>query len=223
MQAKKSTQNLFNLSLMTIRKWHWMSAALCFVCMLMFAVTGITLHHAKVFLPDAKITHITGNIPEELARSIQPFDSQKPEREAREVRGNSTPGTPVPKELVTWFNQEHHLDLSGRNGDIRNGKYTVMLSRPGVNKTLSINSKTVEFDYEVSDRGWLAYLNDLHKGKNTGMAWVYFIDMFAIACIIFSITGFLLLQRYANTRAQTWPLLTASLLLPVFFMVFLIH
>ena len=41
--------------------------------------------------------------------------------------------------------------------------------------------------------------------------------------IIFSVTGFLLLQRYATTRAQTWPLLIAGLVLPLFFMLFLIH
>ncbi len=35
-------------------------------------------------------------------------------------------------------------------------------------------------------------------------------DVFAIACVIFSITGFLLLQRYADTRSQTWPLLIAG-------------
>jgi hypothetical protein len=31
------------------------------------------------------------------------------------------------------------------------------------------------------------------------------------------------LQRYADTRSQTWPLVIAGLLVPIFFMMFLIH
>jgi hypothetical protein len=29
-----------------MRQWHWISAAICLIGMLLFAVTGITLNHA---------------------------------------------------------------------------------------------------------------------------------------------------------------------------------
>lgn len=115
------------------------------------------------------------------------------------------------------------IALDSKKSEIKEGKFVIHLGRPGIAASVSINLTSGHYDYEVSDKGWLGYLNDLHKGKNTGDAWVYFIDIFAIACIIFSITGFLLLQRYANTRAKTWPLLIAGLVLPIFFMMFLIH
>ena len=40
--------------------------------------------------------------------------------------------------------------------------------------------------HELTDRGWVSYFNDLHKGRNTGVAWSLFIDVFAFAALIFA-------------------------------------
>src|SRR3546814_1996679 len=53
-----------------------------------------------------------------------------------------------------------------------------------------------------TDRGWIAYLNDLHKGRHTGAAWSWFLDLFAVACLVFSLTGLVLLQMHAGQRAD---------------------
>jgi uncharacterized protein len=259
---KKTAGSFFSISLMTIRKWHWMSAALCFICMLLFSVTGITLHHSRIFLPKPTVTLTEGQLPGELLPDLALHIEQK------------KMGLPVP--MVEWFDENQNINVitpaprnieakamegkasgenngevknaeskdlaekgevrggeiksaernnreSGKGPDVKDGKLRIPQNRPGEATALTINLASGAFTYEVTDKGWLAYLNDLHKGKNTGDAWVYFIDIFAIACIIFSITGFLLLQRYANTRAKTWPLLIAGLVLPIFFMMFLIH
>ncbi len=206
---KKMMWQYFSISLMTIRKWHWMSAALCFVCLLLFSVTGITLHHSKIFLSKPVVTNVEGDLPKELLALIDTQGEKK--------------NIAIPAELAEWFLTHKNMEVNSQKAEIKEGKFFIPLGRPGKVISLNINVATGHYDYEVSDKGWLGYLNDLHKGKNTGMAWVYFIDIFAVACIIFSITGFLLLQRYANTRAKTWPLLIASLVLPVFFMMFLIH
>lgn len=207
-KSKKISWRYFSISLMTIRKWHWMSAALCFVCLLLFSVTGITLHHSKIFLSKPIVTHVEGELPKELIPLIAIMDEQKIKT--------------VPVAIYDWFSSKNII-LDSKKSEIKDGKFVMPLGRPGIVASLSINLSTGRYDYEVSNKGWLGYLNDLHKGKGTGDAWIYFIDIFAIACIIFSITGFLLLQRYANTRAKTWPLLIAGLVLPIFFMMFLIH
>ena len=59
--------------------------------------------------------------------------------------------------------------------------------------------------YEVTDRGWIAYLNDLHKGRHTGAAWSWFLDVFAVAAIVFCVSGLLLLQLHSKRRPATWP------------------
>lgn len=77
--------------------------------------------------------------------------------------------------------------------------------------------------FEDTDRGWIAYFNDLHKGRHTGVAWSWFIDVFAGVCVLFSLTGLLLLQRQVSSRPATWPLTGLGLLVPVLLMLLLIH
>ncbi|HWV15396.1 MAG TPA: PepSY-associated TM helix domain-containing protein [Cellvibrio sp.] len=199
----------FSVSLMTIRKWHWMSSALCFICILLFSFTGITLNHAGDIEASPATTHLEGELPPELLSAVAASTGQKQ--------------AALPEVVSDWFAKNHHLKLADAHPEINDGEIYLSLARPGGDAWLSIDGATGEFEYESTDRGWIAYFNDLHKGRNTGKAWVYFMDLFAIACIIFSLTGFLLLQRYADTRAQTWPLLIAGLVAPLLFMVFLIH
>ncbi len=194
---------------MTIRKWHWMSSALCFVCMLLFSVTGITLNHAADIEASPTTVHLEGVVPEELLNAIVLKDAQK--------------NIAVPDTILNWFEANHDISFANNQAEVNGGEIYLALPRPGGDAWLSVDIETGDFEYESTSRGWISYFNDIHKGRNTGKAWIYFMDVFAIACIIFSITGFLLLQRYADTRSQTWPLVIAGLLVPIFFMMFLIH
>ena len=210
--SKKRPQRLvktFSMSLMTIRKWHWMSSALCFVCILLFSFTGISLNHAGDIESSPKITRIEGLLSNELLVGIKLNSAEKSHR--------------LPAPVEQWFAKNYRINVAGANPEISDGEWYIPLVRPGGDAWLSIDATSGKFEYESTDRGWIAYFNDIHKGRNTGKAWIYFMDVFAIACIIFSITGFLLLQRYAKTRAQTWPLLFAGLIIPILFMIFLIH
>lgn len=194
---------------MTIRKWHWMSSALCFVCMLLFSVTGITLNHAGSIEASPTTLHLEGELPEALRAEIILPKQQK--------------NMEIPASLLRWFKETHNVRLATAQAEINATELYVALPRPGGDAWLSVDTETGAFEYESTSRGWISYANDLHKGRNTGMAWIYFMDVFALACIIFSVTGFLLLQRYADTRSQTWPLLIAGLVIPILFMLFLIH
>lgn len=197
------------VSLTTIRKWHWMSSAICFVCMLLFSVTGITLNHAGDIESKPVTAHVEGLLPAELLKLLTVDVEQKQ--------------SSLPKTINDWFEQTQHIKITNATAEINGDEFYIPLTRPGGDAWLSIDTVSGEFEYESTDRGWISYFNDLHKGRNTGKAWIYFMDIFAVACIIFSITGFLLLQRYADTRAQTWPLLIAGLVIPIIFMLFLIH
>ena len=45
--------------LRTLHQWHWISAAVCLIGMLLFAVTGITLNHAAQIEAKPVVVHLS--------------------------------------------------------------------------------------------------------------------------------------------------------------------
>lgn len=191
----------------TLRQWHWISSALCLVGMLLFAVTGITLNHAAQIEAKPQITERQARLPQALQDQLQ---AQPPE-------------AGLPDALHHWLESELSLELNARDAEWTDGELYVALPRPGGDAWLSLELESGELLYESTDRGWVSYLNDLHKGRNTGTAWSWFIDIFAAACVVFSLTGLLLLQRHASGRPSTWPLVGLGLVIPVLLALLFIH
>ena len=97
------------------------------------------------------------------------------------------------------------------------------MPRPGGDAFLTIDRATGDTAYELTTRGWVSYLNDLHKGRNTGPFWTAFIDIFALGCVVFTLSGLGLLFLYSDARKITWPLVGAGVVIPLLLAVFLIH
>lgn len=191
----------------TLRQWHWISSALCLVGMLLFAVTGITLNHAAQIEAQPDIVERQARLPASLQKKLLA----------------TQPSEGLPAELEGWLESELKLELAGREAEWSDGELYVALPRPGGDAWLSLDLNSGELLFEATDRGWIAYLNDLHKGRNTGGAWGWFIDIFAGVCVLFSITGLLLLQRHASGRPTTWPLVGAGLVIPLLLALLFIH
>lgn len=206
----KKIRSTFTLG--SLRQWHWISSALCLVGMLLFSLTGITLNHATQIKASPKLVSLTAQLPQELI----PPESLNP-------AANSVSKAPLPTELIRWLNNEKDLPVTAENAEWRQDEIYLALPRPGGDAWLSIDRETGELLYESTDRGWISYFNDLHKGRNTGQVWSLFIDIFAIACIVFCITGFILLQRYASVRPTTWPIVALGIVLPWVLILLFMH
>ncbi|HJE29767.1 PepSY-associated TM helix domain-containing protein [Stutzerimonas nitrititolerans] len=196
-----------HLWLGTLRQWHWISSALCLVGMLLFAVTGITLNHAAQIEASPKIVERQAMLPVPLQQRL--------------LADQSSEG--LPSDLRAWLETELNIDLASRDAEWNDGELYVALPRPGGDAWLSLDLASGELLFESTDRGWIAYFNDLHKGRNTGQAWSWFIDIFAGVCVLFSLTGLLLLQRHAGGRPTTWPLVGAGLVIPLLLALLFIH
>jgi len=188
--------------------WHWISAAVSLIGMLLFAVTGLTLNHAGSIDASPVVTSRAAQLPPSLLRIVQ---------------APHAADAVLPKAVTDDLDRAIGLDASGKAGEWSDDEVYVALPRPGGDAWLSIDRATGKVSAEITDRGWVSYLNDLHKGRNAGAVWFWFIDLFAVACIVFTLTGLLLLQIHARHRRLTWPLVALGLAVPVVIAILFIH
>lgn len=195
-------------SLGTARQWHWVSSAICLAGMLLFAITGITLNHAGQIKVKPTINSIEAEVP------VQLLD---------ELRQGEAGRAPLPKTMRRWLRQELKVNAGSLPAEWSEDEIYLALPRPGGDAWLSVDLESGELFFEETSRGLIAYLNDLHKGRNTGPVWYWFIDVFSVACIVFCISGLILLYRQANSRPTTWPLVGAGLVIPLLLIILFIH
>jgi hypothetical protein len=138
--------------------------------------------------------------------------------------GTRTEGNaPLPATVAHWLDDALPVSVGNRSGEWSADEVYVALPRPGGDAWVSIDRASGAVEFEHTTRGAIAYLNDLHKGRNTGAAWGWFIDVFALACLVFCITGLFLLQMHARQRRTTWPYVALGVVLPVLLAVLFIH
>lgn len=176
--------------------------------MLLFAITGITLNHAATIGAKPVVVEKTGRLP----AALRPLLSRTYPADA-----------PLPAVVAARVAQAVGLDPAGKPVEWSDDAAYVALPRPGGDGWVSIDRATGAITAETTDRGWISYLNDLHKGRNAGAAWAWFVDIFAGACILFTLTGLLLLQLHARHRKMTWPIVASGLAIPVLLAILFIH
>jgi len=193
--------------LKTLTQWHWVSSAVCLMGMLLFSFTGITLNHASQIESAPQVSTRKAQVPMQLLG------------DAKAGRKSA----PLGPELARWLHEELGVDAEGREAEWSPDEIYLSLPRPGGDAWLRIDRSSGELEHEVTDRGWLAFANDLHKGRHTGLAWSWFIDLFAAACLVFSVSGLLILKLRASKRAATWPVVGLGAAVPLLLVIAFIH
>jgi uncharacterized protein len=208
--------------LKTLHEWHWISSGLCLLGMLLFSLTGITLNHASQIEARPVVETLERELPPPLLdrlMEVVAVSSAAPSssgRAAREAAG-------LPADVRQWLRSELGIQLRGEETEWSQDEVYVALPRPGGDAWVRIGLQDGVVEYESTDRGWISYLNDLHKGRHSGIAWSWFIDLFAVACLVFSITGLLILKMHAANRPSTWPIVGLGLVVPVLLAILFIH
>ncbi|MDB5411738.1 MAG: hypothetical protein JWR10_73 [Rubritepida sp.] len=192
-----------------LHQWHWISSALCLIGMLLFAATGITLNHAGQIPATPHVQTRTATAPAALLAQL-PLTPQDEKRV-------------LPPELRAWISQAFGVTAGENEADWSSSEIYLPLPRPGGDGWLNLDRETGEATLEVTTRGWVSYLNDLHKGRHAGLAWSWFLDLFAVACLVFCLTGLFLLHLHARARPTTWPMVGLGLVIPVILAILFIH
>ncbi|WP_154224643.1 PepSY-associated TM helix domain-containing protein [Marinicella rhabdoformis] len=193
-----------------LHTWHWVSSAVSLICLLLFSLTGITLNHADWF--ESKTTVETGdlNLPKAVVQTIKSNFSDG------EVKA-------LPHTLIQWLENQKPNEFNYSKGSFEWDEYEVYFKQPmpGGDKWFVVDIEGAVLSYSVSHRGAIAWLNDLHKGRHTGLVWKWFINVFAVAIFIFSLTGLWLLQIHSKRRPSTWYITASGLLIPALLVYFI--
>ncbi|MDL2357071.1 MAG: PepSY-associated TM helix domain-containing protein [Pseudomonadota bacterium] len=194
-----------------LHQWHWISSALCLLGILLFSVTGITLNHAAQIESKPTVTRHKARLPAPLGAQLASFGAAHADAHA-----------PLPAALAEWAGGAFGIDVRGADAEWTPDDAYVALPRPGGDAWLRIAAGGAA-EYEVTSRGAISWLNDLHKGRNSGAAWSWFIDLLGVACLVFCVTGFFIMQLHAANRPATWPVIGFGILLPVLLALLFIH
>jgi hypothetical protein len=195
--------------LRTLHQWHWISSAVCLVGMLLFALTGITLNHAAQIESAVAVENRMVDLPDELREELETVTEE----------GDA----PLPKELARWLSDQLSISIGGRRAEWSEDEVYLSMPRPGADAWLTIDRASGAVEFETTRRGWISYFNDLHKGRNAGPAWSWFIDLFAVATLVFCLTGLFLLYIHARQRRLTWPLVGLGIVIPAILALLFIH
>lgn len=208
-QAKAASKAVW---LKNLHQWHWISSALCLLGMFLFSITGITLNHAAQIEAKPTVVRQQATAPAPLLKELKAF--------AEEHDGDKAP---LPAGAEQWLKDTWKVKAGGRSAEWALDEVYLPMPKAGGDAWVRIGLEDGAAEFENTDRGWISWLNDVHKGRNTGTAWNWFIDIFAAACLVFCITGLLILKFHAANRPFTWPMVGLGVLIPFVIALLFIH
>lgn len=188
-QKKKARKALFSFA----RLLHVYTSTSLFVLMILFCLTGITLNH--------RWYHSDGNQISELSDPL--------ENAILEEWGLLPDWNPDITKISADIKERYRLDQP-YSIDLDDEFKEVVLEYkvPAGFATVSIQAEENIVIVEKESGSLLGILNDLHKGRHSGTAWSWVIDISAALMILFSITGLIIL--YQGKRFKKWGNLTLA-------------
>lgn len=145
---------------------------------LLFAVTGLTLNHADWF--------------ESAEPSVRTFDGALPAA----MLSPQVDKLAVAEHLRTT----HALRGAVTEFAVDQEECLVVWKGPGYSADATIARTDGTYHVEEARRGWVAVLDDLHKGRDSGPAWSFVVDASAVVLTFLSLTGLWLLFYLKKRR-----------------------
>jgi len=192
----------FKREVATWTRWvHIYLSMFSFTALLFFATTGITLNHTDWIEGKQQVHQEKG----ELRRDWVHPDS---------VHVNELM-------VVESLRNKYGIRAPVFDFMIEKTECSVSFKGPGYNANGFIDRSTGQYELTITNSGFIALMNDLHKGRDSGSAWARLIDVSAVLMILVSLTGFLMIF-FLKKKRLSGLLITAmgALLLALFYFVF---
>lgn len=158
-----------NKTLLSVcRSVHIYLTMLGLLVMLLFGITGLTINHEEGLMSAPRVSESEGKVPLELIASSDPLRIVEHVRNTFKIRGAMTDFTDVEDEFAIAFRE------------------------PGEVWDITVMKRTGEVIARNEQHGFVAIINNLHRGRYTGPAWSLVIDFSAILIVLACLTGFVL-------------------------------
>jgi uncharacterized protein len=153
-------------------RWlHIYLSMVSFAILFFFAVTGITLNHAEWFSGEARTKQMHGQVNRQWVK-------------AKDV---------AKLEVSEYLRKTHSIKSALSDFRVDDSQVSVSYKGPGYTADAFVDRDTGKYELTETRQGIVAVLNDLHKGRDTGSAWAWIIDVSAFLMTLVSLTGLVLI------------------------------
>jgi hypothetical protein len=180
-----------------ITRWlHIYLSMVSFAVVFFFAATGITLNHAEWFSRQVQTKHYRGIVPASL---LHESSDPHPDKLAPDRLG-----------IVELMRNRHKIHGSVSDFRVEDSQISISFKGPGYAADAFIDATNGSYDLAETRSGFVAILNDLHKGRDTGSVWSIVIDVSAALLVLVSLTGLILIWFVYKRRTSGLILAAAS-------------
>jgi hypothetical protein len=183
-RGPRSTQPAWKRKVAAWSRWlHVYLSMVSFAILFFFAVTGLTLNHQQWFAKQQKTVQYKGTL----------------DRKALRLEVDKLA-------VVEFLRSRHHIGSAVSEFRVDDGQASVSFKGPGYTADGFIDRDSGAYDVTETKMGLAAILNDLHKGRDSGKAWSWIIDVSAVFMTFVSMSGIVLLlflqkRRYSGLMA----------------------
>ena len=144
--------------------------------------SGITLNHQDWF-SNARTIQVKGQVQEKWVKAADPKDVAK-------------------LEIVEYLRKANGVKAALADFRIEDAQCQISFKGPGYSADAFIDRTNGTYELTETRQGLVAVLNDLHKGRDSGTAWAWIIDVSAGLMTLVSITGLVLIFFLQKRRAS---------------------
>jgi len=169
-----------------IARWlHTYLSMFSFLILFFFAATGFTLNHAQWFDSQARTTQRAGTLDLAWLKTSDPDGVAKTQiidylRRVERVRGS--------------------VGSDAGDFSVDDSQCQISFKGPAYEASAVIDRDTGKYQLTETRGGFVALLNDLHKGRDSGQRWSTVIDISAVFMAFVSLTGLTLIFYLTKRR-----------------------